>query len=272
MKKTIILLLLFSNLFSAFELQTDNVFLSGAANSSVAQKGMFASFLLNPSASAFVDGTRLGIGYFKPFGFKGLHYAGMVGNFGWRQNGIGGAFFSFGNDLYRESAITINTSRLFIDKTFSIGINVHWYALEVKNYGSAYSFGIDAGALYEITDHFFTGFSIRNLNQPRLNGHNEEIPVVTSLGIAGVVDDHFHLSIAIQKDGRFPPAFLMGVVFLVNQSFIIQSGFSTYPAVPSVGFQFQRKRLAVHYVLKYHFELGATHFWGVSFDMPNRKE
>lgn len=153
-----------------------------------------------------------------------------------------------------------------------MGVNFHLYSLEVKNYGSAYSYGVDAGALYKITEYFYTGFSVRNLNQPRLNGHSEEIPVVTSLGFAGVVDDHFSISIAIQKDGRFAPAFLMGLVFLVNQSFAFQSGFSTYPAIPSIGFRFQRKRLAAHYALKYHFELGATHFWGISFNLPKGKE
>ncbi len=272
MKRVIVLFFLYSNLFSAFELQTENVFLSGSANSGLAQKSMFASFLLNPAASVFTEKARLGIGYFKPFGFKGLHYAGLIGNFRWRQKGIGGAFFSFGNDLYRESVVTVNASRMFISESFSLGFNVHWYAVEVKNYGSANSFGVDAGALYAITDHFFTGFSIRNLNQPRLNGHSEEIPVVTSLGIAGVVDDVFHMSLAIQKDGQFPPAFLMGIIFRVNQSFIVQSGFSTYPAVPSIGFQFQRKRLAIHYALKYHFELGATHFWGISFQASGKGE
>jgi len=251
--------------YAAFEFSATNAFLKGMANSTIATTQFFSAFLLNPAISSAVKEGNLGLTYFKPYGISELNYAGLVFNIPFKNIGTGLAVSTFGNQLYRESQFIINFSKSFFKNKLFAGFNTHWYSVSVERYGNTNSLGMDAGLQYVINSKMLIGFSIHNFNQPELNGCQEEIPVITNWGISVGVDDRFHAYLAIQKDAWFPLNFMLGMNFKASSTFSVQSGFSTYPSSPTIGFYLERSKIRVNYVFQYHFDLGVTHLWGVSF-------
>ncbi len=264
MRIIILTIFLISDAFAAFELGGMNAFINGTANSSVATNEFFSAFLINPAITSAVKNSNLGLHYFRPYGLKEVNSAGLMLNTHIAQAGLGFAIGSFGNSLYRENQVTLNASKIFY-KNLAVGINFHWYSLHFQNYGNMNSFGLDGGVQFKINPRLTAGFSVNNFNQPTLNGYSEEIPIISRLGISAVITEHFRGYVAVQKDAWFPINVLFGMNFNASSLLSIQSGFNTYPSVPVIGFRVQRKWMVVNYVFQYHFDLGATHFWGISF-------
>lgn len=265
MKQLFFTFLIAGNLYSAFEVSNSNSFLSGIANSSIATDHFFSAYLINPAVSASLHNINIGLSYYNPFGIQGLNYAGVVANIPFRNMGAGLSIFTFGGELYRENQLTLNFSGSLLENRFQAGFNLKGYLIHAKHYGNIQSLGIDVGMQYKLSPQFYTGFSVQNINQPALNGNQEEIPFISSWGFSFKPDNQFSTYLAVQKDAWFPVALLIGVDFRANSVLSVQSGLNTHPSVPSAGFRLRWNQITVNYVFQYHFDLGATHFWGISF-------
>lgn len=266
MKRALVILVFWiCSLHAAFELASSNVFSGGMSGNFMANNDFFSAYLVNPASSFYNQDLYLGINYFRPYNLPGLNAAGVYSLVPLNAFGSGVSLVTLGNRLYQEVKATGNISRSFFHQTFSVGLNGNWYQINVQNYHSTNSFGIDFGVVYKINNQLTTGFSIQNFAQARLNGYLDEIPLVTSWGFVFQPGMGFSTYLSISKDAGFPASLQVGFNFKANSSLSIQSAFSSYPAVPSLGFRFSRKWVSINYLFQYHFELGATHFWGVSF-------
>ncbi len=254
---------------AAFEISGMNVFNSGNPARSWAGTNSNSGFINNPAG---ITNGRFwsGISYFKPYNLNSLYQASLVVRMpGWKNLNGGVALNSFGNPLYRETMMCLNVSRSFFRNTFYFGVNLRNYFLTIQNYGGFYSWGIDVGAGYFLYDPLFISFSVINLNQPVLNGYRHQIPTLASLGIAFRPGDRVEFTAAVQKEEAFPVNVLVGFSFWIDRNFMVQSGFQSYPGTPSVGLILGKGNVRFHYALQYHFQLGETHFWGISFGGGN---
>ncbi len=271
--KTILFTSIFAvNLFAAFEYSNSNAFVNGTAGSSIASSQFFSGFLLNPAVSADLEAINVGLTYSRPYGISELVQAGIIANYLHAPYGIGVSFSSFGNNVFRESRLSFNLSRLFLDDKVSIGTNLHWYSIHAENYEIVNSLGVDVGVFYKISPSVNTGFSVQNINQPKIRNHAEELPLVTSWGFSFMPDEHISTYVAVQKDAWHPLAIHCGVNVRANSYFSLQSGFSSYPSVPALGVHFKQNWFNLAYVFQYHFELGATHLWGISLTRHKNTE
>ncbi len=268
MKTLLIILGASVPVLAAFEFSTTDAIQSATAGSSVATREISSAFLINPAVSAFLPGSRLGLSYFQPFGISGLNFGGLVLSTRFRGFGVGCAFTSFGEDLYRESQGVVNVSRAFMKNRLALGVNIRGYSISLKEYAGMNTWGLDAGVQYQITEKVRTGFSVLNANQPVLSGRREELPLVTQWGINFDMGEAFTTYISLSKDAWFPASIRVGFHYRINSFMDLHSGFNTAPAVPSLGFSLQRSWISVQYAFQYHFELAGTHFWGISFTKP----
>ena len=265
--KIFVILLSFSlYAYAAFETFDSNAFLCGLGGSMVTGNNYFSAFLLNPATSATSQNFSLGFSYSRPFGLDDLNHANLIMNLPIKKFGTGIAFSNFGNNLYQENRLSFNLSRTFLQNKLFIGINLHWYKIRIERYPDLATLGTDIGFQWEISPVIYTGFSIKNFNHPNLNGHKEEIPIQTLWGISVKPEDQFTFHLALQKDRWFPINFLMGIEFEANRFLSIQSGFNSYPTIPSIGIQLHKSVILVTYSFQYHIELGGTHYWGISFN------
>ena len=265
MRILIIKLLLFINLYAAFELSGSNGFLNGLSGSSIATDQFYSAYLLNPSVSSVVKGAHFGLTYFRPYGFSELHFGRLISSLSGKGLGMGLSFSTFGNSLYHENDFAMNVSKFFSQTRFSIGLNVHWYSISIENYNSINTFGIDIGGQFYISRTIITGFSIHNINQPSINGYSEEIPLVTRWGMAFRATNSVTTYFTIQKDSWYPINLIFGVNFKPDSVLSVQSGFNTYPSMPTLGINLNYKWSEINYTFQYHFDLGITHLWGISF-------
>ena len=260
-----VLIIMVINVWAAFELSTSNAFSGGILGNFTTGQDFFSSYLTNPASSSYTKDFHLGINYCRPYNLPGLNVAGIFSLIPLKTVGAGVSMVTLGNSLYQEYKITGNVSRTFFHRALSVGLNWNWYQINVRNYNSSHSFGMDAGILCKIIPQLVTGFSIQNISQARLNGYLDEIPLVTSLGFVFQPTQDFSTYLSVSKDAGYPAALQIGLNFVANSSISIQSAFSSYPAVPSIGFRFNHQWISINYMFQYHFELGGTHFWGVSF-------
>lgn len=262
MKPWLILIFMVKPLVSAFEYSGSDVILQGSSESVVASDHLYSAYLINPASSAMVDKYQLGILYFQPFGLSGVHYGGLIGQVRAGNFGSGLTITSFGNELYQENQLVGNIARAFFNTRLSVGLNLRWKYLTVQNYFSSHQFGIDAGIQYFLHPGILMGFSIQNLNQP--SRMQEENPLITRWGMAIRLGENFHTYFSFEKDSWFPASLRIGIEARVSRMLTLHSGMSSYPAVPSLGMTLRRNMVAIHYAFQYHFDLGGTHFWGIS--------
>lgn len=263
----IILIIFFCalNLFASFETSNNSAFQGGLANSTIAADNQTPTFLINPATSSASHNFFAGISYYRPYGLSELNSGEFVITAPFKNLVTGIDLSTFGSKQYRENRISFNLSTSFLNKKLSAGANFHWYHITVQNYQNSSSLGLDVGVQYKITPGIFSGFAINNVNQPKINGYAEEIPVITTWGFMVKLDDHLTTHIAVRKESWFAPSLLLGVNFFVNQSLSLQTGFNTYPSVPSLGFKLNKSKITIYYSFQYHMLLGATHYWGISF-------
>jgi hypothetical protein len=249
-------------LFAAFEYSGSDVMLYGVSTSMVATNQSYSAYLLNPATSAAVNQHHLGLLYFQPYGLSEVNYASLIAHGRAGRFGIGFTISSFGNEIYRENQLVFNIARNFFEKRFFTGINLRWNNLNIQNYLSQNSLSMDIGIQYVLHSHVLMGFSIINLNQPA--NKQEEIPLKTNWGMSFKLGEKFDTYLAIQKDSWFPMSVKVGFEIQLNSLITLHNGFNTYPAVPSMGLTLNRNLIAIHYAFQYHFDLGGTHFWGLS--------
>jgi hypothetical protein len=234
----------------------------GVSGSMVATSRVYSAYLLNPATAAAVDQHHLGLLYFQPFGLPEIGFASLISHFRSNDYGAGVTISTFGNEIYRENQLIFNLARSFLEEQLYLGLNIRWNHLNVKNYLSLNGLSIDTGILYMLHSKILMGFSLLNLNQPA--GKPEEIPLTTNWGMSFELGEKFDAYIAVQKDSWYPASMRVGFEARLSSLFTLQNGFNTYPAVPSLGLTLNRNKIAIHYAFQYHFDLGGTHFWGIS--------
>ncbi len=269
MKSVLLTVLIASELIAAFESSSFNAFTAGTSNSGVATDHLFSAYLLNPAISAGIADSHLGLTYFRPYGLEGVEQAELILNTLAGSNGLGLALSTFGNRIYRENRLTLNLSRRILNGSLALGLNAHYYNVAVEGYGSAHTVGFDAGMQYSLSSAVFMGFSVRNINQPALNGYSEELPLVTTVGMMVKFAERLRGFVSLQKDAWFPFNVLFGIDYQASDFLSVQSGFMTEPSVPSLGLSVQKGWIALNYVFRHHFDLGSTHLWGISLTKGN---
>jgi hypothetical protein len=263
-RKVVLIFIFAVKLHAAFDSANANVFLGNASSSFLATRHFFAAFMINPAVSAAVSHSNIGIYYHRPHNLAKLHKAGILANFHFRGFGAGMAISSFGNDLYQENQLIVNLSKGFVSNKFFLGLNFRWNSLYVRSYDSDDVMGVDFGLQYLVSHSMMVGFSLLNFNRPQLHGSRKEIPLITSWGLAWEIDEYFTSYLSVQKDSWFPVSLRFGLIFKPNSFLLLRTGFTSYPSVPSIGFQLTGGWVSINYAFQYHFDLGSTHFWGLS--------
>ncbi|MFZ0390493.1 MAG: hypothetical protein WAN36_08530, partial [Calditrichia bacterium] len=202
MKILLINLFIILNAGAAFEISSNMPLFNGSASSGVASVTSFASYLINPALSAPSEGSQAGFVYHKPYGLNELNFGGLVTHTRFGQYGAGAAINTFGNQLYRESRLSINLSRRMAEK-FWMGTSIHIYSVSITNYGNSWASGVDLGVCYGITSQFYTGFALQNINRPGLYGKEDQLPMHIRWGFSYLVSDKMFINAALQKDEHF---------------------------------------------------------------------
>lgn len=252
--------------YPAFDFPAHTARAAALANSYYASTFSAEAFLLNPALVSNATALYASLNYYQLYNLKELRYAnGLVAFPLWSAN-AGIAVEDFGSSLYRENRLTVDVAKSLYNNKLAIGIAAQFYSVSAQGFDAANTFGVSAGFRYEVIETISVGGSIENLNQPKLNGHTEEIPQRTSLGLEFKPVEQFSAYLAVQKDSWYDPAGFLGIEYKVFRSVDFFSGYTTTGSIPSAGIELHQSHLRINYSLQYSSDLGATHFVGIAFD------
>lgn len=229
-----------------------------------AESGDIWSIAQNPAGTSSLLRFQTGVSYTpQKFGFWEVNSAEAVACLPSRAGVFGCMLQSSGFELYRETAATFSYSGRLSDLSF--GLNLNYYHVSIKNYGSAGTAGLDVGCLVFLSGRFGCGLFFRNINSPTLGTAREKLPQSIALGINSEPFDYLKILADIYKEPPFPPSLRAGVEYWCNDFFSIRGGMNEYPAQYSGGFGLRHSVCQVDFAATRHMELGWGYTVSVSF-------
>lgn len=172
---------------------------------------------------------------------------------------------SFGFDLYKELNIFLSFGKVFQKKIF-LGLNVNYFYLNIQNYNSASSIGIDFGTLAYVTDFLKWGFTAKNLTGSVIGDSKEKIPQIYRTGVTFQFIDDLILIAEFEKDVRYPLSIKSGFEFSATEQVDLRSGISTEPVSFTAGIGFAYGIFQLDYTVNSHQDLGISHQGSVTIN------
>lgn len=268
MYKFIFIILLFTSSvsFAQFEntdLGARPVGLNGAFTS--LSNDAFAIFY-NPSGLAQLKYRELGVYYSPaPFGLSELATGAMVYAEPTSFGTFGLGVKTYGFELYRENNIILSYGRNFSDRIF-YGVNVNVFNLNIQNYNSATTVGVDLGAMAYLTDFLRWGFFGKNISGARIGASEEKISQVYRTGFTVQPREDVSFLIEAEKDVRYPLSIRAGMEYSLYDYIDLRAGIGTEPTSFSGGVGFKYDLFQVDYAIYNHQDLGITHQGTVSIN------
>ena len=219
---------------------------------------------LNVGGLGQIAGTEISLFYQKPFGISELNLGSVAVSLPMLRRRLAFGFLTFGNDAYREQSLALCYSHHYQRKLY-YGIGVRYHTLQIDNYGSTGTFGLDAGFVATLSEDIRLGFSAKNINRPTIGKNGEHLPQTFTSGISVQVAKPLLLNFEIFKDVRFSPEARLGCEFKPFENLALRTGVGNHPNRFSAGVGITVKRITVDYAFFTHNDLGLTHQSSLSF-------
>jgi hypothetical protein len=243
--------------------QFENVDLGARA---VALNGAFTS-VSNSSLAVFYNPAGLGQMKYRdfsvfyspaPFGLSELSTAALTFAEPTKYGVIGTGLRTYGFDLYKETNILLSYGNSYRNKLF-YGLNLNFYHLNIQNYGSASSFGVDVGAMAYINKYLRWGFFGKNITGSTIGSSKEKIAQVYRTGFNYKPLDEVGLMLEIEKDVKYPVSVRAGFEYSLLDIVDLRAGVGNEPASFTGGIGFNYKIFQLDYALYKSQDLGITH-------------
>jgi hypothetical protein len=248
----------------------------------VAVPGDAWGFHHNPALLALLERGRLGTSTVEPNGVDAFRLSGL-GAATPIPNGRGGAAFGYKHWSVDRGTVNLNREQtvsfahgftLFEDATSSahFGWGVNFYNLEFgetiggEDPGSAWTWGLDVGAVVTLYERTRAGFFTRNLNSPTIGEDEEELRQMVAAGIAyepydGVITA-FDVRSQLGEEFRFHG----GLEFAITSVLDLRVGIESDPSKLTGGFGVNLPR---YFSFDYGFSTGggtldSSHQFGLS--------
>jgi hypothetical protein len=170
---------------------------------------------------------------------------------------LGLAAKGYGFKLYREFSGTISYAHSI--SNVGLGINFNYYAMTIKNYGSAGTVGVDIGVLVRLLDQVRWGISAKNINSPTIGTSCEPLPRKFSSGIAYIPQDDISITFDYQKELGFDPSPRFGFEYWIIHALALRGGMCDVPSEYAGGVGVRFSLFQVDYAFSSHQQLGWTH-------------
>ena len=193
----------------------------------------------------------------QPFGLGELSYGAAAIAFPTAIGVVGMSGSRYGFDLYREVSAGISFARNIAGA--GLGVNVTYYAVTIRNYGSSGSVGIDLGVHLPVLPRLSSGIAIKNINAPAIGSANEKLPQMFSAGFAFAPSPPVTIAVDYQKETGFDASPKLGFEYRPVASVALRGGMSGEPSQSSCGIGFRYSAMELDYALSRHPDLGWSH-------------
>jgi len=232
----------------------------------VALCGAFTSMSDN-SLAIFYNPSGLGQNKFRelsvfyspaPYGLKELSTAALTYCEPFRFGTFGAGIKTYGYELYREFNFILSYGNVYKKRIF-YGLNLNYYNLNIKDYNSASSFGLDIGAMIYITDFMRWGVFAKNVSGSTIGLSKEKIAQVYRTGFSVQPRGDLFFILEAEKDVMNPVSVRGAMEYSILDFLDLRAGVSTNPSTFSGGIGFCYEIFQLDYALYNSFDLGLTH-------------
>ncbi len=153
-----------------------------------------------------------------------------------------------------------------IHSEFHLGYSANVYHLTMERFGNETSFGINLGALVVLHHRTRLGFSVSNLNNPKIGENNKhELPQKLAMGLT--YNPYYGVNTSLELKKPFGEATQIhgGVEVDVHQMLTLRVGLRNHPASFSGGVTFNVRNIMIDYALNTHAVLNNTHHFGIGY-------
>jgi hypothetical protein len=243
--------------------QFENIDLGARA---VALNGAFTS-VSNSSLAIFYNPAGLGQMKYRdfsvfyspaPFGLSELSVSAVTYAEPMKYGIFGAGIRTYGYDLYRETNILLSYGNVYKKKLF-YGFNLNFYHLNIQNYGSASSYGVDAGAMAYINKYLRWGFFGKNITGSKIGESKEKIAQVYRTGLNYKPLSEAGLIFEIEKDIKYPVSVRAGFEYTLMDYVDLRAGVGNEPASFTGGIGINYNIFQLDYAFYKSQDLGITH-------------
>ncbi|NOZ60234.1 MAG: hypothetical protein GXO74_00985 [Calditrichaeota bacterium] len=256
--------------FAGFELTPQGARAAAMGMTTAAMKNYPESIFSNMSGLADFNQRAISFSYSRPYGMKELDLAAFTGILPTKWGALGIGFSNYGFELYQEQSLLFSFSRQIFGN-FSLGANVHYMKLQIKDYGSDFALAFDVGFLAPLTDHINWGFYCANVNHARFRYNKDHLPQNFSTGISYQPLGNLLINIDIFKEVTFPAELRTGFEYVFGNKVMLRSGVISDPAHYCFGLGFHLRGVICDYGVTFHPDLGVTHQFSLRLTFPDGK-
>ncbi len=221
-------------------------------------------FNINPALAASGSQNELFLQYRNFYNISQLNEFGLSLTSHLKGLPIGLFISQFGEKNYREQQAALVLALTFYQR-LSVGFLFHNYFLQIKNYGSYYSYGLTAAFHLRIFPWLNMAAVFGNFNEPKLSGQRKDIPVYFVHGLQLQLMPGAELTFDLFKQDGFDFDYRAGLSYQFNQMFTLLAGFRQQVHTFSFGIIFKRKFVSISYALEVHPQLGASNAIAVGY-------
>lgn len=193
-----------------------------------------------------------------PFGLTELSTAAFTYAEPLKYGTIGAGLRTYGFDLYRETNILLSYGNDYKKRIF-YGANFNFYNLNIQNYGSASSIGIDIGAMAYINKFLRWGFFGKNITGSTIGESKEKIAQIYRTGINYKPLNEVNLILEAEKDVKYPVSLRGGFEYLLFDYVDLRIGVGNEPTSFTGGVGINYDIFQLDYALYKSQDLGITH-------------
>jgi hypothetical protein len=158
-----------------------------------------------------------------------------------------------------------------IHSTINVGWSANYYNLTFDEFGSDQAFGLNLGAKAIMHQRTTFGFSVSNLNQPKMGEANQHsLPRKLCMGVAYKPYDQVITTVEMKKDFAEDTEFMGGVEVKLFEPLAIRAGVHQNPATWSAGVSFKMIGVALDYSFTQHQVLDATHYLNIGYQFKGK--
>lgn len=183
-----------------------------------------------------------------------------------KQHGTYGLSLSrFGDALFSRQHIGIGAAHKL--GQFSLGAKADVWQLQASGYGSRKALAVSVGVQGEIVPDLYFGAYAYNINQAKLASFEDErLPTIMKAGLSYKPTPKLLIAAETEKDIDFDANFKAGAEYMLLQDkFILRSGFNTLTSSLSFGAGFKARQLQVDYAFGNTTPIGNSHHLAVAY-------
>jgi len=251
---------------AAFEKQNVGASSFAIGNAAVAIDAYFFALYYNPAAMVTAERFQVAFTFQNYFGIGEINTVDICSNFTVAGYPFSLAINRFGNKSYQEIQITAG-SRYKLLKNCAIGFSIQFYTLAIKQYGQAWTWGINFSVLYKLLPDMTIGALVTNLNQPVISTARENLPQTMSLGFCYYPVTDLMVSFELFQDIRFSQEYRAGCSYQVIPLLTVRAGIEDQLNIYSYGLGINMNWIKFDYTLRNHPVLGGSHIITLSIEL-----